>query len=277
MDTQAKVINQLEEIHALELALAQTLTAHIALTPRGEHRMVLERHLGETRRQADRLRSRLRALGANRSPLALAYGMVQTLAGQTLAAAKAPLDALRGTEGVKTLLENIRDEIASEALEIASYDVLEALAEQAGDQATVRLAREHREQEERTMGELRRLIPALASALVNKGSGTVRDYDLQATGAADAARTVASRAVEAVRSVPTKATAEGEARGAVAEEGDLPIRGYDQLTVPQILPKLDRLTQVQLGLVDAYERRNRGRKQVLQAISKRREAAAAGR
>ena len=186
MDTKDKVIQQLDEIHALELALVQTLTAHVAMTPRGDHRSVLERHLGETRRQAERIRSRLRALGAKRSPLALAYGIVQTVAGQGVSAAKAPIDLLRGTSGAEKMLKNAKDEIASEALEIASYDALEALAEQSGDQPTVRLAREHREQEERAMRELRHLIPALTASLV---------------------RAVASRAVDVARSVPGVAAA----------------------------------------------------------------------
>jgi ferritin-like metal-binding protein YciE len=276
MDTKDKVIQQLDEIHALELALVQTLTAHIAMTPRGDHRNVLERHLGETRRQAERIRSRLRALGAKRSPLALAYGIVQTVAGQGVSAAKAPVDMLRGTSGAEKLLKNAKDEIASEALEIASYDALEALAEQAGDHPTVRLAREHREQEERAMRELRDLIPALTASLVRADVYGEREVDLGTTGAADQARAVASRAVDVARSVPGVAAAEGEARGAVAEEDDLPISGYDDLTAAKLMPRINKLTQVQLGLVDAYERRHRNRKQVLQRIAKRRELTTTG-
>jgi ferritin-like metal-binding protein YciE len=276
MDTKDKVIQQLDEIHALELALVQTLTAHIAMTPRGDHRSVLERHLGETRRQAERIRSRLRALGAKRSPLALAYGMVQTVAGQGVSAAKAPIDLLRGTSGAEKMLKNAKDEIASEALEIASYDALEALAEQSGDQPTVRLAREHREQEERAMRELRHLIPALTASLVRADVYGEREVDLGTTGAADKARAVASRAVDVARSVPGVAAAEGEAKGVVADEDDLPISGYDDLTAAQLLPRIDKLTQVQLGLVDAYERRHSDRKQVLQRIAKRRELVTTG-
>ena len=276
MDTKDKVIQQLDEIHALELALVQTLTAHVAMTPRGDHRKVLERHLGETRRQAERIRSRLRALGAKRSPLALAYGIVQTVAGQGVSAAKAPIDLLRGTSGAEKMLKNAKDEIASEALEIASYDALEALAEQAGDQPTVRLAREHREQEERAMRELRHLIPALTASLVRADVYGEREVDLGTTGAADKARAVASRAVDVARSVPGVAAAEGEAKGVVADEDDLPISGYDDLTAAQLLPRIDKLTQVQLGLVDAYERRHSDRKQVLQRIAKRRELVTTG-
>lgn len=275
METKDKVVQQLDEIQALELALVQTLTAHIAMTPRGDHRSVLERHLGETRRQAERIRSRLRALGAKRSPLALAYGIVQTVAGQGVSAAKAPIDLLRGTSGAEKMLKNAKDEIASEALEIASYDALEALAEQSGDQPTVRLAREHREQEERAMRELRDLIPALTAGLVRESVHGEQVFDAGTTGAADRARMVASKAVDVARSVPGVAAAEGEAKGVVADEDDLPISGYDDLTAAKLMPRIDKLTQVQLGLVDAYERRHRNRKQVLQRIAKRRELTAA--
>jgi hypothetical protein len=87
---------------------------------------------------------------------------------------------------------------------------------------------------------------------------------------------VASRAVDVARSVPGVAAAEGEAKGVVADEDDLPISGYDDLTVAQLLPRIDKLTQVQLGLVDAYERRHSDRKQVLQRIAKRRELVTTG-
>ncbi|HEV2753054.1 MAG TPA: DUF892 family protein [Solirubrobacteraceae bacterium] len=277
MDMKTKVIQQLEEILALELALAQTLAAHIAMTPRGDHRDGLERHLAETRRQAEGIRSRLRALGARRNPLALAYGAAQTVAGQTVAAAKAPLDALRGTSGAEKLLKNTKDEIASEALEIASYDGLEALAREAEDEPTARLARDHREQEERMMRELRELIPQLTAAIIAEDVRGERAIDLSTTGAADAARMVGARAFEAVRSIPGSATVEGEARGAVADARDLPIARYDDLTVKELLPKVDKLSQEKLAEIDAYERRHRGRKQVLQRIQRRREPAAASR
>jgi len=277
MDIETKVIQQLEEIHALELALVQTLGAHIAMTPRGEYRDGLERHLGDTRRQAERIRARLRALGVSRSPLALVYGAVQTVAGQTVAAAKAPLDALRGTSGAEKLLKNAKDEISSEALEIASYDGLEALASEAGDEPTVRLARDHREQEESMMRELRELIPKLTAALIAEDVRDESVFDPSTTGAADAARGAGARTVDAARSVPGSATVEGEARGAVADASDLPIARYDDLTVKELLPKVDKLSQEKLAEVDAYERRHRGRKQVLERIQRRREPAAASR
>lgn len=277
MDIETKITQELEEIHALELALVQTLGAHIGMTPHGEYRDGLERHLGDTRRQAERIRSRLRALGVRRGPVTLAYGVVQTVAGQAVAAAKAPIDVLRGTSGAEKLLKNVKDEISSEALEIASYDGLEALAGEAGDEPTARLAREHREQEERMMVQLRELIPKLTAAVIAEDVRGERVVDPSTVGAADAARKAGASAVDAARSVPGSATVEGQARGAAADASDLPIARYDDLTVKELLPKVDKLSQEKLAEVDAYERRHRSRKQVLERIQRRREPTATSR
>ena len=62
-----KVLQYLEEIHALETHLVSTLTAHIAMTPRSEYRDLLERHRYETRTQAQRIEQRLTELGQSSS------------------------------------------------------------------------------------------------------------------------------------------------------------------------------------------------------------------
>ena len=48
----AIVVQYLEEAHATEAALVTTLQAHITMTPTGDYRALLDRHLGETRQQA---------------------------------------------------------------------------------------------------------------------------------------------------------------------------------------------------------------------------------
>ena len=52
--SEQKVVQYLDEARASELALALTLRAHIAITPRGEYRSRLDRHLGETNDHARR-------------------------------------------------------------------------------------------------------------------------------------------------------------------------------------------------------------------------------
>ncbi len=185
---EALVIQYLGEAHATEQALVTTLRAHIALTPTGSYRDLLERHLGETRQQARTIQRRLDELGAGRSLVATGVGLAQTVVGQVLALSKGPVDALRGKSGEEKLLKNAKDECATEALEIATYDALHTLAEAVGDEKTARLAERHRGQEERMLDGLRRHIPALTHATVLAQAGGQPTYDVGATGAADAAR-----------------------------------------------------------------------------------------
>ena len=90
-----------------------------------------------------------------------AYGVLTTAVGQALVLTKGPLDLLRGgTRGEQKLLKNARDEVVTEALEIAIYDAIEALAQALGDEPTARLAARHRAQEEQMLTELRAAHPA---------------------------------------------------------------------------------------------------------------------
>ena len=188
MQAQDKVVQYLYETHALEASLVQTLTAHIAITPRGDYRRLLERHLDETQGQVGRLQERLGELGESKNPVAVAYGLLQTAAGQLVAIGKAPLDLVRGTSGEEKLLKNAKDEAASEALEIATYDALAVLAEELGDPKTATLAREHRTQEEVFLSALREQITALTRAVVAADVEGEVSYDPSTTGAADAVR-----------------------------------------------------------------------------------------
>jgi ferritin-like metal-binding protein YciE len=285
-----KMVQYLEEAHALEAALVSTLTAHISMTPRGPYRDLLERHQGETAAHRDRLQERLRQLGAGRSPIEAVYGLAQTLVGQALALGKLPYDLLRGGSGEEKLLKNAKDEAASEALEIATYDAIEALAVDRDDPKTVTLAREHRMQEETFLAHLRELIPELARDVAAAEIDGDRSYDVTTTGAADAARKVARRAGskagraaadaagtasdaagrvrDQVRRVPGEAELEGEIRGAAAGgDEELPIADYDALTVEQLLPMLRALSAEELARIDGYERGGRSRKRILVRVA----------
>ena len=162
-----KILGYLEELHALETHLVSTLTAHIAMTPRSEYRDLLERHRYETRTQAQRIEQRLTELGRSNSLVHVVYATAQDALGQGVALLLAPLNMIRGTGGEERLLRNARDECASEAMEIASYDALEAVAEAVGDARTAVLAREHRTQEEVFLRELREAIPGLAMDVID--------------------------------------------------------------------------------------------------------------
>ena len=205
----ALVIQQLNEAHATEAALVTTLQAHIAMTPKGSYRTVLERHLRETEQQAEAIQRRLGELGAGSSLVATGAGLVQSLIGQVLALSKGPVDAIRGKSGEEKLLKNAKDECATEALEIATYDSLAVLAKAVGDDQTAELAERHRAQEERMLDDLRRHIPMLTQATVLAQAGGTPTYDIGSTGAADAVRTARKRAASSAKRAAKRAGANG--------------------------------------------------------------------
>ena len=87
-----KVVQYLNEAHAMEHALVRVLQSQIAMTPRGAYRSALEAHLGQTRDHADRVGQRLKALGQGSNPLTAVVGLVETAVGQVLALGKTPFD-----------------------------------------------------------------------------------------------------------------------------------------------------------------------------------------
>lgn len=163
MEPKQIVLQHLDEAHALETSLVSNLTAHIAMTPEGTYRKLLEKHLGETREQVRNIDRRRAELGGDdgRGIVATGAGLVRDAVGQALVLTKGPLDLLRASNAEERMLKNAKDECATEALEIATYDALETAALAAGDQETAKLARRHRATEERTLEALRREIPKL--------------------------------------------------------------------------------------------------------------------
>jgi ferritin-like metal-binding protein YciE len=234
--TTSIVERYLADAHATETALITTLQAHIAMTPQGSYQQLLERHLSETRRQAGTIERRLGALGAGSSPVTAAIALVETVVGQALALGKGPIDLLRGGSREEKLLKNARDECATEALEIATYDALEAVARAAGDEETVELARRHRAEEERMLAALREEIPRLAAAV---------------TGAQGEQASPAERA----------AGANGR-----AGRDDEPLPGYDTLNAGQVIARLPDLSAAQLRAVAERERAGRARSTVLSRV-----------
>jgi ferritin-like metal-binding protein YciE len=191
------VIQYLNEALATERALVTTLRAHIGMTPEGAYRQVLERHIGETQEQANAVERRLGELGAGGGLIATGTGIAQTLVGQGLALSKGPVDLLRGKSGEEKLLKNAKDECSTEALEIATYQALETLAEAVGDEKTASLARTHRLQEERMLTDLRKLLPSLTIDAVRALAAGHSTYDVATTGAADLLRKAREMAAEA--------------------------------------------------------------------------------
>jgi ferritin-like metal-binding protein YciE len=278
---QQKVVQYLNEAEASERALARVLQSQMAMAPRGSYRSALETHLDETRRHGDRVAARLRALDQGGDPLGAVIGVVESALGQALALTKTPFDLLRGSGGEEKVLKNAKDACASEALEIATYTAIERLAKRVGDDETARLAASIRADERRMLERVLREIPKLTDAVVRADVNGDSSYDVRTTGAADAVREAgevarskttktaarARRTARQARRVPGVARAEGQIKGAVASEADLPIARYDTLTAEEITGKLPELSQIDLAKIEAYERKNQDRTTILSRVT----------
>ncbi len=271
---QDKIAQYLREAHAMELALARTLQAHGAMTPSGTYRSALDSHQRETRGHADALARRLRQLDRFPSLAERGYGLAQRLAGQLLALGTAPLQLVRGASAEEKLLKNAKDECATEAQEIATYEALEALAEQAGDERTAALAADIRADEERMLKTLREQLPALAAAVTDAELTGESSYEIGSTGAAQALRETRRAAGETARQLVHDAR---EATGTLSrtqerEEQRQPLPRYDESTVEDVVRQLSDLTPAQLRHVATYERAHKGRRGILDAVEREQEA-----
>ena len=134
---QQKLVDYIEDTQALEQNVSRMLDSMISTTEDPEIEEMLMHHKEETERQEQRLRERLDALGAGTSTRKEA---------QTIAAAlmKGAADQVRGDQAGK----NARDAYTTEHMEIAAYQLLERLAERAGDTETAEVARQNRAEEE---------------------------------------------------------------------------------------------------------------------------------
>jgi ferritin-like metal-binding protein YciE len=164
MEPKDLVLQYLDDAHSIETALVTNLIAHRTMTTDPQHRKLLERHLDETRQQVRNIERRRTELGGKdgRGFVAGALGLVQDVVAQALVLTKGPIDLVRTVSQAERQLKNARDECATEALEIATYDYLEAAAKAADDAVTARLAADHRSDEERMLADLRKVLPKLA-------------------------------------------------------------------------------------------------------------------
>lgn len=277
---QQKVMQYLNEAEATERALVRVLQSQIAMTPHGSYRSILETHLEETRHHGDLVAGRLQALGRGGNPLGAIVGLVESAAGQALALTKTPFDLLRGSGGEEKVLKNAKDACASEALEIATYTAIERLAQRVGDQDTARLAASIRADEEKMLKSILREIPRLTDAVVGAEVDDDPSYDVTTTGAADAVRQAgratrakttrtaasAKRTARKARKVAEVAQGEDQAKDTAPSGGILAIDGYDELPPHEITAKLPELSQIDLARIDAYERNNQNRGQILSRV-----------
>jgi ferritin-like metal-binding protein YciE len=212
-----KIVQYLNEAHAMEQGLTRVLQAQIGVAPRGRFRQGLEQHLRETQGHAKRVRSRLSELEYARNPVQLGIGVVQSVVGQAVGLGKAPVDLLRGTGGDEKLLKNAKDACAAESLEIATYTALERLADSVGDERTAELSRAIRTDEERMLERLLDELPTLTEEMVESEIRGEDSFALSETGAADNARAAGRAAKRTVKRTAKRARSSAKAAGTSAK------------------------------------------------------------
>ena len=134
-----KLVDYVQNVHAMEQNVLLMLDSMILTTRDPEIIGMLRQHKEETRRQERLLNERLKALrGLNLSSTG------KDLSAILSAQVKGVADLWRADKAVR----NARDAFVTEHLEIAAYELLERLAERAGDPETAEVARTNRAEEE---------------------------------------------------------------------------------------------------------------------------------
>jgi ferritin-like metal-binding protein YciE len=172
----AVLVKYLNEAFGKEKQLETVLQAQIGRTQNMAIKKKLRAHLTETKAHARNVSSRIKALGGKADasnlpgPEALgdAVGAVTAIANKAAAAAKGPVQVLRGTGVADNELRNMRDAFWNEAEEIAHYTIIESIAEKLGDRETAKLARAIRREEERMQKFLERQLKTLAGAVIRE-------------------------------------------------------------------------------------------------------------
>jgi ferritin-like metal-binding protein YciE len=132
-----QLIDQIEDTHALEQHVLRQLEVLIDTT--GDPDLVehLRHHKDETERHQELLRDRLASYGERPSRVKDAGSIFAAIS-------KGFVDRVRTPNASR----NARDGFTTEALEIATYEILERVARRAGDEQTADVARRNRADEE---------------------------------------------------------------------------------------------------------------------------------
>ena len=132
-----QLVKHIDEALAMEQNVLRMLDGMIETTEDPEIRDELRHHKLETERHAERMQQRLEAHGATPSMVKEAGGILGALM-------KSVVDMTRPEKAGR----NARDGYATEHMEIASYQLLERIAQRAKDEETAQAARDNRADEE---------------------------------------------------------------------------------------------------------------------------------
>jgi ferritin-like metal-binding protein YciE len=203
----AVLVKYLNEAYGKEKQLETVLDAQIGRTSNMTIKKRLREHLKETKAHARSLQSRIKALGGKADAGAL--GAVTSLANKATAAAKRPVETLRGTGEADSALRDVRDGFQHEAAEIAHYTAIEALADKLGDKETVKLAKQIRREEERMQAFLGRQLATLAGAVIRE---EVPARERKPAGSRPARRRSTTRKTSAARKPAASRTSTAKTR-----------------------------------------------------------------
>jgi ferritin-like metal-binding protein YciE len=134
---QRKLVDYVQDAHAMEQTVSTMLDSMIATTDDPAITEMLKQHKRQTQEHERRLRERLDAMGAGTSA-------TRSVGGLGAALFKGVGDVARTDKPAK----NARDGFMTEHMEIAAYELLERLAQRAGDEQTAEVARLNRADEQ---------------------------------------------------------------------------------------------------------------------------------
>ena len=126
------LVSYIRDAHAMEKNVHKMLDSLISTTDDPGIKSDMEHHRAETERHEQLLEGRLEAIGAGSGSAA-----VKDIPAMMGAMLKGVADMARSDKPGK----NARDAYATEAVEIAAYELLERLADRAGDRETADVAR----------------------------------------------------------------------------------------------------------------------------------------
>ncbi|MER7406838.1 hypothetical protein ABT373_31300 [Streptomyces sp. NPDC000070] len=283
----------LEDARQAHVAVLDRFRADTQVTPPGPYRRMLERQAAEIQNSVQRIERQERALRP-RGLLGTAAGVTRFVAQGAVRTTMLPLTiASRVVRGMlpgggpadpRRLMRNTEDEYAAAARALAACQAGEVLAEQVDAQATADLLGSLRRQDEELLRELEDSLveQARTVAASTNGSGPREGEDgglTDAVGrtmrtAVDQVRDAAERGIRRARSaaegagreMPEAGPMAEEVLGTVRSEEDLPIPGFSQLSTEQIKKRLPTLSQLDLTVIEGYERAHAHRKKVLDAI-----------
>ncbi|WP_164835894.1 hypothetical protein [Actinacidiphila soli] len=292
------VIPALHDARDAQAAVVEKFQAHIAVTPAGSYRRILERHVADAEEHASSIDEHLHQLRPH-GLLRDALEGARHLAGQATRVARLPLDVAmavpagllqgRRRAAERQLMKNAEDEYAITALAVATCRAGESIAQEADDDAGADLLGSIRRHDEELLQTLGDNLQEQAAAVVAAANGGRRAEQAGSTGAGEAVRGGWSRLRETVEESGRQAeqweqqaerTLEGaierlpgvtrmrdEVKGAAATEDQLPITGYGELTAVEVTDRLRHLSQADLATIDGYERAHAGRTTILNKIA----------